>query len=54
MSPVGHRLLMLHFLLYNRSFFQAGTHGLVIFIINVTYHLAFRDARLFRATGFLL
>ena len=54
MPPVGHRLLTLHFMLYNRPFFQVGTDGLIIFIINITYNLAFRDAGFFRATRLLL
>ena len=54
MSLLGHRLLMLHFLLHNGACCQAGTHSLIMFIIVVTYSLAVRDAGFFRATGFLL
>ena len=50
----GLRLLMLHFLLHSGPRCQVGTHGLITFIITVTYCLAVRDAGFFRATGFLL
>ena len=53
MYTLGHRLLMLHFLLYNRSRCQEGTCSLIMFIIAVTYCLVVRDAGFLRATGFL-
>ena len=50
----GLRLLMLHFLLHSGPRCQVGTHGVITFIITVTYHLTVRDAEFFKATGFLL
>ena len=53
MYTLGRRLLMLHFLLYNRCRCQAGTCSLIMFIITVTYCLVVRDAVFLRATEFL-
>ena len=52
MSPLGHRLLILHSLLHNRPHCQAGTHSLIMSIVTFSYCLTVRDAGFFRATGF--
>ena len=49
MSLLGHRLLMLQFLMHNRPHCQVETHSLIMFSITITV----RDAEFFRATGFL-
>ena len=52
MSPLGYRLLILHFLPPNRPHCQAGTHSLIMLIVTFSYCLTVRDAEFFRATGF--
>lgn len=49
MSLLGHRLLMLYFLVHNRPHCQVETHSLIMFNSIIT----FRDAEFFRSTGFL-
>ena len=38
-APLSHRLLMFHFLLYNRPCCQAGTCSLTVFIVIVSHYL---------------
>ena len=52
MSPLDHRLLILHFLLHNEPCCQAGTCSLITSTITVNNHLTVRVTGFFRAIGF--
>ena len=52
MSPLDHRLLILHFLLHNEPCCQAGTCSLITSTITVNNHLTVRVTGFFRAIEF--
>ena len=50
-GPLGHRLLMLLFLLCNRPHCQAGTCSLIMFLITITHRLSVRYAEFLKPRG---
>ena len=52
MSPLDHRLLLLHFLLHNEPCCQAGTCSLITSTITVNNRLTVRVTGFFGAIGF--
>ena len=50
MPRLGHKLLMLHFLLYNGHHCQAGTRGLTVFLVLIPHYLLVGGTEFLRAT----